>query len=300
MKNEQRTKKLFILAGMEADFVAQSTEMIEKKYEGEVVAKLPLAHGKDYTRDYTRKLRAKFFSAITSGYKRYKSSVSNLRKGREAEEFTEYLKDKRIILLYVKKNGINTLFETFISEVLFIPLESAKGASIVSAVTTARRMIGEVFYEINDNESRTCALLPPNNFGKDFKLIFFCVHKMTERPVAGTTLGKELQKLNLRRVRKGRSKFYVGNSGTIFESVRKAGARHGYAPALPLKTRKCGHKPQCAIRGRMRFGVPFDPSFHYDCNYKKSQKFIPCHGESMEILGQPTHVNIAPNDNIRY
>ena len=54
-------------------------------------------------------------------------------------------------------------------------------------------------------------------------------------------------------------------------------------------------------QGRVRFGAPYSPKFHYDCTLspRGNREFVSCHGRRKVKRGQ-TYVNIAPNDNIRY
>ena len=60
------------------------------------------------------------------------------------------------------------------------------------------------------------------------------------------------------------------------------------------------HESSCVIRGRLRFGVSFDPHFHYDCAvYGSAIKSLPgCHVPQI-VRKRWKHVNVAPNDNDR-
>lgn len=72
--------------------------------------------------------------------------------------------------------------------------------------------------------------------------------------------------------------------------------RHGMVRGVAA-----GHRPECLIAGRVRFGGPFDALFHYDCNYKRrglNASYPNCHDAQCAPASQ-THVNIAPNDAVR-
>ena len=93
---------------------------------------------------------------------------------------------------------------------------------------------------------------------------------------------------------KHQRRHFIGSRRTVFQSPGSHG-RHGLAPAWD----DASHNAACVIRGRIRFGVSFDPRFHYDCQIprRRSMVFPGCH-EPEKITNHQGHVNVAPNDNV--
>jgi hypothetical protein len=88
--------------------------------------------------------------------------------------------------------------------------------------------------------------------------------------------------------------FFQDNRQLRFKSPGKN--RHGMARLIGE-----GHDHRCLIGARVRLGGPFDPLFHYDCEYERrnvDKTYANCHGASAEPAVK-THVNIAPSDAIR-
>ena len=166
------------------------------------------------------------------------------------------------------------------------------------AVRHARELLAVVAEEVTNRDNKTCLLLPRKNFGGEIGTVFDCV-----RDASLAREGREEFKKRLNRVsrsllteREGSREYFVGQRGLVFKSPGKAGARHGMAPDWNAP----GHDFSCVIRGRIRFGAPYDPKFHYDCDIPGDgdRNFPSCHG-TKSVSRRRTHMNIAPNDNIR-
>ena len=161
------------------------------------------------------------------------------------------------------------------------------------AVDHSTRMLKVISREVKDN-SRTMLLLPEKNYGKDFASISRCVQcaaaLRTEIPDFIDKLREIARKLRTD------GRHYKGDNGLSFVPTIKARGRHGNSP-----TWDDGHATSCVIRGRLRFGAPFDPKFHYDCRLSRDahRQFPNCHGKDRHFGRKKTHVNIAPNDNVR-
>lgn len=99
-----------------------------------------------------------------------------------------------------------------------------------------------------------------------------------------------------RQLQKDSNGNFKGKGGLIYVVPAKAGARHGLAPDWNAGR----HTDRCVIRGHLRFGSAFEPNFHYDCKLRRggNRQFVSCHGIETVKRGR-SHVNIAPNDNIR-
>ena len=265
---------------------------------------LPLNRSKCYTDSYAKNLYVRF--------------AANLKK-REPSSSPEFWTHANLVLLYLDKGdgSESMIFETFSAEALSVPMSYPNIAHIPlttqnqrrraandlvregrKSINYARELLAVIAEEITNRDNKTCLLLPCKNFGREIRTVFNCVRDVS---VAGK--GREEFKKILVRVssllpasREGRHKYFKGQHGLVFKSPGKAGARHGLAPGWEVSS----HDPSCVIRGRMRFGASYDPKFHYDCDILNNggRDFPSCHG-TKSVPRNRTHVNIAPNDNIR-
>ena len=167
------------------------------------------------------------------------------------------------------------------------------------AVKRARELLAVIGEEMTNRDNKTCLLLPDRNFGKDFRAVLDWVGNAAKARAASDEFKRKLryvaQSLSTERI--GNHKYFVGRRGLTFRSPGKARGRHALAPGWEPAE---GHNSSCVIRGRLRFGTSYDPTFHYDCNIPKdgNLNFPSCHG-TKSVPGKRSHVNIAPNDNIR-
>ena len=162
----------------------------------------------------------------------------------------------------------------------------------------ARNVLRTLAQEVTNRDNKTCVLLPRKNFGSKVNDIADFIHNSVETCERVETFANSLRYLEGLLPRSSSGRFE--GKGLEFYAPSKAAARHGIAPSWC----KGDHKPSCVIRGRLRFGVCFDPKFHYDCKFRKSRRgpssrcFPSCHKEHRIRRGR-NHINIAPNDNIR-
>ena len=270
-----------------------------------VLCCLPLDHAKGYTDSYSRKL--------------YGRLVANLIKRNHSDD-QRILSNTNLVLLYIQKDddSESMLFESFGTEALIAPLapldlingpvatksQRERIANILvregqRAITRARGLLSLIAEEVTNRDNKTCLLLPRRNFGRDINKIFDCVYGASLARDGSEAFRKKLKNVSqlLHKTRKGKHTYFVGQSGLIFRSPGKAGARHGMAPMWEA----AGHEPYCVVRGRMRFGASYDPTFHYDCDILKgkTRSFFNCHGTIETVPRSRNHVNIAPNDNVR-
>ena len=270
-----------------------------------VFAWLPLKPAEGYSTAYATTL--------------YRRLCAKLRQRKKLDRRNQ-LVGVRLILLYADKGDgtEEVLFETFGVEALVTPFEwqnirgsvqktgNQRGQLVNKLVREARRsmrhagsLLDEIVWEVSRRDSRTCLLLPPKNFGRRMSGVFEYL-----RRAASIRMPKDEFKSGLRHLasslptrREGRRSYFVNNSGVIFKSLEKSGSRHGVAPVWE----DVEHDPSCVMRGRLRCGAPYDPSLHYDCSIPAGhgRYFSGCHEEGRRIPRDQTHVNIAPNDNIR-
>ena len=268
-----------------------------------ITSLLPLKRSEGYTDSYSKKL-----------YERLACKL----KEREQPHRTCLLSDTNLVLLYLHKNdgSESVLFDRFGAEALVVPMKypnitdmplatrNQRGQVINGLIREGRRAIGRaqnllsvIAEEVTNRDNKTCLLLPRKNFGHKSNKIFDCV-----RDAVLSEKSKDKFQRDIERVSQslpmtcvdGRN-YFVGQRKLVFKSPGKAGARHGLAPVWG----ELDHESSCVIRGRMRFGASYDPKFHYDCDIKDGNRnFSSCHGPKTVPRGR-THVNIAPNDNIR-
>ena len=270
-----------------------------------LVTWLPLHRSKRYTESYSKDL--------------YERLATKLREHQPSDR-RDLLANSNLILLYLDKNdgSESTIFDRFGTEALIarmnfpdienMPLvtRNQQGEIINDLVREGRRAIGHarellsvVAEEVTNRDNKTCLLLPPRNFGGKIGAVFDAVHNVSLAGEGGEEFRKRLRgaSQSLRTKRIDGRRYFIGQRGLVFRSPGKAGARHGLAPNRDTPG---GHDSSCVIRGRLRFGVSYDPGFHYDCDIPKDggRSFPSCHGTRSVPRGR-SHVNIAPNDNIR-
>lgn len=150
-----------------------------------------------------------------------------------------------------------------------------------------RSLLNVVAREVISGDRTTCLLLPPKTFGDK---VLIQLQEAVERGAG--YFKEELRKASRSIPRSGK---YFQNGRCVFRPAARQ-ARHGMPPSWKEK----GHLASCVIRGRLRFGVPYDPGFHYDCEIRgsSSRKFPGCH-EPVTVPRSRTYVNVAPNDNVR-
>ena len=297
-----KPKLLVVAAGIPPEIGDEFATRFNKTFS--IISLLPLDRSEGYTDSYSKDL-----------YRRFSMKL----KRRGQIDRSRLLSDVNLVLLYLDKNdgSESTLLRKFGVEALVVPLKwpkfaemplatgNQRGQAVNGLIREGRRAIGHarnllavVAEEITNRDNKTCLLLPCRNFGHQINGIFNCV-----RDAVLSGGGQDEFKRNLGRVSRslrtdhaGRRRYFVGERNLVFKSPGKAGARHGLAPVWEDP----GHDSSCVIRGRLRFGASFDPKFHYDCDVSKggNRRFPSCHGEKDMPRGR-THVNIAPNDNVR-
>ena len=291
--------KVFLLAaGFSASTLGPLLQKIKKaNADIEIIPTLPLKT-QLYTSDYAEAL----YNVVASNFK---STLSTDRKS---------LWNINFVLLYLRYGDDydRNLIERFDMEALLIPItnwrptskgprrhkEHALANQLFQQsnvlLRNARQVLRSLAQEVTNRDTRTCVLLPHKNFGSQFNAVKESVHNSVETTAAAAAIDNTLKVIAncLPRNHEGR---FIGR-GLVFRAPAKAAARHGIAPLWCMGA----HDARCVIRGRIRFGVCYDPKFHYDCDFarSKNRRFVSCHGEKVLKPGRK-HVNVAPNDNIR-
>ena len=271
-----------------------------------VAAWIPLLLTDTYTKAYSARL--------------YTRLVEKLRKTEPSDRYS-LLRNTRLVLLYVDKGDGNEsrLFSQFGLEALVVPfgnpetwqapldVENRRNRAVnllvrdgQAALRHADVLLSIIAREVDDRDNKTCLLLPPRNFGRETSTIRDCVKEAsTKRGTdADDEFKRKLQAISdsTKSTRTGGQSYFVGKGGIVYQSPPKARLRHGMAPVWD----DADHDTTCVIRGRIRFGASFDPTFHYDCEIDKraNRIFTSCHGAKIPAKGR-VHLNISPNDNIR-
>ena len=268
-----------------------------------VVTRKDLDLSEQYTNVYARRL--------------YEQLAAKLKIHKPSDR-KNILAHVNLILLYLTKNdgSESTLVERFGTEALIVPLRrpdtveipatsNRRGQAVndlvkeaVRAVRNAQPLLGMIAEEVTNRDNKTCLLLPPKNLGQNSDTVARCVYNAVLERREVDDFKDDLKRIanSLDTDRDGKYTYFVGKQGLVFKSPGKSGARHGYAPAWG----ELDHDSRCVLRGRLRFGAPYDPRFHYDCEITKSmpRDFASCHG-TKKLPRKCNHANIAPNDNVR-
>ena len=269
-----------------------------------ILSWLPIGISNSYTSPYARRL--------------YEQVASKLRKWERSTGFDPLLSANFVLIYLDKEDGRESVFmEQFGVEALIAPIghpdifnfllatqnqrQHVSNALVREgerAIKRVQKLLSVIAEEVTNRDNHTCLLLPRKNFGPQINRILNCVRDAASVGAGGKKFRRDIDKVTRRlsTARDGQHTYFVGRGRMIFKSPGKARGRHGLAPGWDAP----GHDLSCVIRGRMRFGASYNPKFHYDCAITKgaSGRFPSCHGEETVRRGR-THVNIAPNDNVR-
>ena len=254
-----------------------------------------------YTNDYVTKL-----------YDRIVYWLQDRQPINHSRDRDKLLRDANFILFYVDLNdGKETLLvERFGVEALVISLNISSILQMPTVTRSQRNGVSNIVFkaihlafqqvdgvihiisqEVTNRRNKTCLLLPPKTFGREFLRVRDQVHYAARERWTGDQFQNRLRKLSSSiPMREG----YFMKGGIVFKSAGRG--MHGLPPVWDDDP----HNATCVIRGRLRFGVSFDPRFHYDCQLpnRGNITFPGCH-ESESVGRNRQHVNVAPNDNVR-
>lgn len=212
-----------------------------------------------------------------------------------------------VVLLYVEREDSQVVLDCLGTETLPISLHMPCGRSDTPrqqralanrlveetrrAILLGRRMLSTISNEVTNRDNKTCLLLPPKTFGRNAKSVAKIVHDTAGGRHPVSEFPGRLKGIQLPR----RGRYYAGTGGIIFTAPSKGGPRHALAPDW-----RQDHPSRCVIGGRLRFGAPYDPRFHYDCQLpsRHGRVFPGCH-ETTTLPRSRAHANIAPNDAVR-
>ena len=298
MKRRQFT----VVAGIPPGLGARFEDLFNRQAPGwRIITRRDLDPWKPYTSLYASKL--------------YRQLTEKLRK-LEPTDRRKMLADVNVILLYLTREdgSESALCGEFRTETLIVPLARPNAVDLpqatpneqrrvvnalvrngIQSVRQAARLLAVIAEEVTNRDNRTCLLLPPKNSGRTE--VCDCVQNAVLERKEVNVFKEDLRRVcdSLAIQRGDKHTRFVGKRGLEFKSPSRH-ARHGCAPTWE----EGEHNLSCVLRGRLRFGAPYDPSFHYDCSLAgvKSRDFPSCHG-GKKLPSRRRHVNIAPNDNVR-
>ena len=289
---------LVLMAGFPDEILRPLSARLRRRNTNlDVLNTLPLVPGY-YTAEYAENLYEmvgsglrKVVGAECRGWWNWNLVVLYLRKGDGSERHVEDRFDMEALLAPLKMETIRRkaprrqIVRSIVNEL------DSKADGILR---NARMVLELLAQEVTNRDTKTCVLLPSANFGHEFERVKDCVHHAVEDSKSAEAFAANLRRVAARLPKNRGGRFRKGN--LVFRAPAKGGPRHGLAPTWDTKE----HNDRCVIRGRMRFGVPYNPNFHYDCDLAKEtgRRFTSCHGQA-EVKRGRSHVNIAPNDNIR-
>lgn len=289
-----------VVAGVPFEAVGQFGTAFSKLASNEQAELVTLAaYGREepYTEEYAQDV--------------YERLVSKLKARGSATRESLLAKTKLVFLFLHKVDGSHTiLVDRFSVEALVFPLivpsvcqmSLATGGqrgqvvqqmirAVRRAIRHARKLLYAIGEELNSRENKTCLLLPPKTFGKDFQKVMNRVRDAAAEEEDPASFEKSLKSLRLRK----NGRHYEGDGRLVFISPSKSGPRHGLAPVW-----EDSHQSSCVVRGRLRFGASYSPRFHYDCpmGHGTRRQFPGCHSPRT-LPRDRTHANVAPNDGVR-
>ena len=296
-----RPASLVAVAGLPDHVAAELPAQLNRAFRSaSVIAAPPVPWSASYDADYAERL--------------YSLVVDSLTRHEPCQ--TRQAWQTNLVVLYVSKNHASdrVLFDKLGLESLITPIifdsspplpartrnekNRALNAFLDSAsraLRHARTLLPEIAREVRNRDSRTCLLLPRQNFGVDFERVAQCVHRAARERITPDQFRRRLREL-VRRLDKTAQGHFRGAANLVFRAPPKARLRHGLSPTWAAAR----HRASCVLRGHVRFGAPFDPQFHYDCDIPAAhaRNFPSCHDRHLVPQTQP-HANIAPNDNVR-
>ena len=291
---------LVAVAGLPREVVDPFTQRLTEEHKNlRVVAAPPLPSARSYSGEYLDEL--------------YRRVAKGLRSDSNATCLRRWSLNLVLLFLDNVSDGRTALHERFGMEALLVPLQLAHNppkqiaphrreglvrdllSGARQQLHAARNILGVVAREITVRDNRTCMLLPRENYGSAFDLISEFVEKAVVRSATAESFEEGLRELDTK-LKRDSGGYFKGKRGLVYHAPSKAGPRHGMAPNWDSEN----HTDRCVIRGHLRFGAAFEPNFHYDCELRRgnTRRFASCHGMKTLKLGR-SHVNIAPNDNVR-
>ena len=293
-----------VVAGLSKKVVGRFADDFQDSLKGARIVASPAIGPAGYTTEYAERIYASLADALK------KRGNTDWRRRPSL----------RLVVLYLDAPGDGTrlLVERLALEAMLLPLQaeqawSANTANQVGqvidvllreserALAAARGLMAVIDEELNQRRNRTCLLLPKHNYGKYFGGVMACVRDAAKRRLSEVEFRERIRQV-AGKLPKDSKRRYIGRKDLVFEPAK---AQHGRAPLWGDDEETPGeHVDSCVIRGRVRFGVPFDPKVHYDCKLPnprrnpQARRFISCHGQKT-LEPKRRHANIAPNDNVR-
>ena len=306
-----RPSLIVVIAGIPLEFGGELISKIGNREAISMVSWLPLPRRDSYSCRYATKLHNQFAEKLKSA---------------ESANPSDFLSDANLFLLYINKEdgSEKELIAKFDAATLILPLAISHDALAARSNTPnekrriVNRLVGAargaikhgtniatmISEEVSNRDNRTCLLLPRTNFGKHAEIVFDFIKEIAALSALRDmgSIREEFRKrlcrisVSIPTIKKGGRTYFKGRWNLVFKSPGNR-SRHGLAPGW----NDSDHDSSCVIRGRIRFGCSYDPKFHYDCELssQSGRQFPSCHGQKRVLPKGRSHVNIAPNDNVR-
>lgn len=232
-------------------------------------------------------------------------------------KLAEIESDFSLVVIYAALKGQDhsMIIESFASIAAFIKIKCdarrsyRRDAEInrtcsqaVQGVQKTIKFLNVLYDHLNSRANKTPLLLPLRNFASD-ALLEFIREVGSIGPGANDpdgTLKDFCERFEKAHPRVSRSAngtpCFKDDKGVLFCAPGRA--RHGRAWNHYEKP----HMVYCYLAARVRLGSSYHRGFHYDCSLSEgriSGRFTNCH-DGLEVVSGATHVNIAPNDFVRW
>ena len=296
-----RPSTLVAIAGLPDYLAAELPAQLNRAFRSASVIAAPTA---PWSASYDAHYAGRLYSQIADG----------LRRQEPCE--TRQAWQTNLVLLYVPKKDASehVLFGKLGLEYLITPITFDDGPPLPArnsnernralnaflnsashALRHASTLLLEIATEVRNRDNRTCLLLPRRNFGVEFEPIAQCVRRAAHDRLPPDQFRTRLRQL-VHRLDQTTEGHFRGTANLALRAPPKARLRHGLSPTWTAAR----HRTSCIVRGHIRFGAPFDPQFHYDCDIPAghSRDFPSCH-RRRSLPRHRLHANIAPNDNVR-
>ncbi len=269
---------------------------------------LPLDMTRGYNPNYVKQIFNNFYDELRrsvldtstrqSGYSGFQGAMTVFLKHRRNDDLVERAFSIETLTMSVPMP--DWLGHSRYSDARCGQAANEIATSIKRVVRRGEKVLSAVYNQVNSNDNQTPFLLPERNFDSS---------KIGELARSVGTIALEDNDVfeavkNLVATFKAQNPRVKGpNNRDSFRNKRNllfqgpGSARHGFANSVSKE-----HKKQCLIRGRIRFGAPYDPRFHYDCVKLKGSlatSWKSCHEQEVTISPARTHINISPNDYVR-
>ena len=192
--------------------------------DASIISWLSLEFSESYSNSYARRL--------------YEHVAAKLKSLDRSDRY-DLLLDANLVLLYVDKEDgqESVIFSRFGVEALIIPMRvpNIRNLPLITgnqrqnavntlvsegerAIKRAWRLLPVIAEEVTNRDSKTCLLLPRNNFGEKVNRVLSCVRNASFARVKADQFKRDIDVVSqmLPTARDGKRTYFVGRSGMVF------------------------------------------------------------------------------------